>query len=141
MINHLKKDDNDNEADNDSTYDYHFIIKQLAREFDGQLEFSGENTEKYITFSVAIKKELDNSQTITHKVKFGDSFRFVSTSLSSLVNNISEIYSKECRGCKERKIKSVCDFIGLKNNRLQYKYKEYKKGQLKPINGVIKRRH
>ena len=74
-------------------------------------------------------------------MKFGDSFRFVSTSLSSLVNNISEIYSKECRGCKERKIKSVCDFIGLKNNRLQYKYKEYKKGQLKPINGVIKRRH
>ena len=46
-----------------------------------------------------------------------DSFRFMSTSLSSLVNSLSEIYSKECRGCKERKIKSVCDFIGLKNKK------------------------
>ena len=36
------------------------MIKQLAREFDGQLECLGENTEKYITFSVTIKKELAN---------------------------------------------------------------------------------
>ena len=28
--------------------------------------------------------------------------------------------------------------IGLKNNRLQYKCKECKKGQLKPINGLSK---
>ena len=42
---------------NGSTYDYHFIIKQLAKEFDdGQLECLGENTEKYIIFSVPIKK-------------------------------------------------------------------------------------
>ena len=46
---------------NGSTYDCHFIIKQLAKEF----ECFGENTEKYITFSVSIKKELDNSKTIT----------------------------------------------------------------------------
>ena len=45
---------------NGSTYDYHFIIKQLAKEFDGQFECLGENTEKYITFSVPIKKEIDN---------------------------------------------------------------------------------
>ena len=42
---------------NDSTCDYHFIINQLAKEFDVQLECLGENTEKYITFSVPIKKE------------------------------------------------------------------------------------
>ena len=36
--------------DNDSTYDYHFIIKQLAKEFDGQLECVGENTEKMYYF-------------------------------------------------------------------------------------------
>ena len=45
---------------NGSTYDYHFIIKQLAKEFDGQFECLGENTEKYITFSVPIKKEVAN---------------------------------------------------------------------------------
>ena len=50
---------------NGFTYDYHFIIKQLAKEFDGQFECLGENTEKYITFSVPIKKELDNGKTIT----------------------------------------------------------------------------
>ena len=35
---------------NSLTYDYHFIIKQLAEEFNGQFECLGENTEKYITF-------------------------------------------------------------------------------------------
>ena len=34
---------------NDSTCDYHFIIKELADKFEGQLERLGENTEKYIT--------------------------------------------------------------------------------------------
>ena len=35
---------------NGSTYDYHFIIKELVKEFDGNFECLGENTEKYITF-------------------------------------------------------------------------------------------
>ena len=41
---------------NGSTYDYHFIIKDLPEEFEGQFECLGENTEKNITFSVPIKK-------------------------------------------------------------------------------------
>ena len=41
-----------------STYDYHFIIKQLAKEFNGEIKCLGENTEKYITFSVPLKKVL-----------------------------------------------------------------------------------
>ena len=49
---------------NGSIYDYHFIIKQLAEEFEGQFECLGENTEKYITFSVPIKKEHDNAKKI-----------------------------------------------------------------------------
>ena len=40
---------------NGSTYDYHSIIKELAEEFEGEFECLGENTEKYITFSVPIK--------------------------------------------------------------------------------------
>ena len=35
-----------------STYDYHFIIKQLAKQFKGKFDCLRENTEKYITFSV-----------------------------------------------------------------------------------------
>ena len=42
---------------NGSTYDYHFIIKELVKEFDGNFEYLGENTEKYITFSAPIKKK------------------------------------------------------------------------------------
>ena len=43
---------------NGSTYDYHFIIKELAEEFEREFECLGENTEKYITFLVPIKKEI-----------------------------------------------------------------------------------
>ena len=32
---------------NHSNCDYHFIIKELANEFEGQFECLGENTEKY----------------------------------------------------------------------------------------------
>ena len=113
---------------NGSIYDYHFIINQLAKEFKGQLECLGENTEKYITFSVPIKKELDNTKTITCKLRFIDGFRFMSTSRSSLVDKLSEIYKKECKGCEEkRNIKSVYNFTGLENNKLSYECKNVKK--------------
>ena len=100
-------------------YDTRFIIKQLAEEFGGQFECIGENTEKYITFSVPIKKEHDNGKTITHKLKFIDSYRFMQSKLSDLADNLSEINKKECKAYMERKnIKSECDFIEFKNNRL-----------------------
>ena len=60
---------------NGSIYDYHFIIKELVEEFKGQFQCFGENTEKYITFSVPIKKRLDNGKSITYKINFIDSFR------------------------------------------------------------------
>ena len=41
---------------NASNYDYHFIIKELANEFEAKLEFLRENTEKYKTFSVPTEK-------------------------------------------------------------------------------------
>ena len=37
---------------NGSTYDYHFIVKKLAEEFEGEFECLGENTEKYYFFSI-----------------------------------------------------------------------------------------
>ena len=50
----------------------------------------------------------------------------MSSKLSDLVDNLSEIYSKECKGCKERKkIKSICNFIRFENDKLHYKCKEY----------------
>ena len=40
---------------------------------------------------------------------------------------------------EKKKIKSVCNFIGFKNNKLYYKYEKCKKIWLKPINGLIKK--
>ena len=74
------------------------------KEFVGNFECLGENTEKYITFSVPIKKEIKNKNKIieiTYKIKFIDSFRFMSTSLSKLVDNLSEgLHNNRCVDCK-----------------------------------------
>ena len=72
---------------NGSTYDYRFKIKNLAEEFKGGFECLGENTEKYIVFLVPIKKEItkkdknrnDKIIKISYKIKFIDSYRFMST--------------------------------------------------------------
>ena len=98
---------------NGSTYDYHFIIKELAKECEGNFECLGENTEKYITFSVPIKKKIDNKDLeITYKIKFIDSYRFMSSSLSKLVDNLSEgIHNNKCSDCE-----SNLDYIKIKKN-------------------------
>ena len=87
---------------NGSTYDYHFIITELAKEFEGNFECLGENTEKYIAFSVPIKKKIDNKDLeITYKIKFIDSYRFMSSSLSKLVDILSEgIHNNKCSDCE-----------------------------------------
>ena len=64
----------------------------------------------------------------------------MSTSLSTLVDDLSEIYMKECKACEERrKIMSERDFIGLKNNKLYYKSKKCNKKSLKSINELNKK--
>ena len=97
---------------NGSNYDYHLIIKELAEEFRTEnFECLGENMEKYISFSVPIKKERDNDsgETITYKIKFIDSCRFMSSKLSNLLYNLSEINNKDCKTYMGRKhIKSEC---------------------------------
>ena len=43
---------------NGSNYDYHITIKELADEFKKEFICLGEKTEKYVTFSVPIEKEV-----------------------------------------------------------------------------------
>ena len=108
-----------------SKYDHHFIIKELAKEFKEEFEFLGENTEKYISFSVPVKKEHDNNKTITYKIKFADTCRSMASKLSDLVDNLSEISNKDCKTCMEtKKIISECEFIEFRNNRLNHSCKE-----------------
>ena len=69
---------------NGSNYDYHFIIKELANDFEGKFECLGENTEKYKKFPIPLEKEAtkidknDNESVVTrsYKIKFIDSARF-----------------------------------------------------------------
>ena len=71
---------------NGSIYDYHFIIKELVKEFDGNFECLDEKTEKCITFSAPIKKKIENKDIeITYKIKLIDSYRLMSSSLSKLI--------------------------------------------------------
>ena len=83
------------------------IIKELEDEFEGDFECLRENTEKYINFSVPIEKEIiddkddsdkddsdkddrESTVPISYKIKFTDSARFVTASLSNLVDNLTE---------------------------------------------------
>ena len=83
---------------NEFNYDYHFIIKELAEEFKKQFTCLGKNAEKYITFTIPIEKEViiidKNREEITKNIfyilQFVDSARFMVSSLSNLVNNLSE---------------------------------------------------
>ena len=86
---------------NGSIYDYDFKIKELVKEFEGNFECLGKNTEKYITFSVPIKKKIENKDLeITYKIKFIDSYRFMASLLSKLVDNLSEgIHNNKCSDC------------------------------------------
>ena len=52
-----------------------------------------------------------------YKTKFIDSFRFTSSKLLDFINNLSEIYSTECRACKEKKKISVNYTVNAKNGK------------------------
>ena len=83
-----------------ASHDTHFVINQLAEEFKSEVICIGETMEKYITFSVPIKKEYGNGKKIAYKLRFIDSFRFMSTSLSELVDNMSGNFNSiECKSC------------------------------------------
>ena len=87
-----------------------------------------------------VKKEHDNdnNKTITYKIKFADTCTFMPSKLANLVDNLSEINNKDCKICIERKkIKSECEFIGLKNNRLNCRCKECNGTSTWSINDLI----
>ena len=58
--------------------------------------------EKHIIFSVPIKKECVDNKTVTYKLRFIDSLRFMPTSLPELFDNMfGNFNSIECKSCTE----------------------------------------
>ena len=83
-----------------------------------------------------IKKELDNGKTITYKLKFIDSLRFMSSSLSNLVDNLSEgLHNGKCTDCK-----SCLDYLSVKDNQLIFRCFECKKSYNKDFNKNLTKR-
>ena len=116
----------------------------LAEEFKGELECLRENTEKYTTFSVPIKKEItkidkdDNDKIvkISYKIKFIDGCRFMSSSLSSLVDNLPEgLHGDKCTDCK-----SCLGYMSVKDDQLIFRCFECKKNYKKEFNKELIKR-
>ena len=115
----------------------------MAEEFEVEFECLGENIEKYITFSVPIKKEItkkyknDNDKiTNIYKIKFIDSFAFMSTSLSNLISNLSEgLHNDRCIDCK-----SCLDYMTTKDEKLIFRCFSCKKNYEKGFNKELIKR-
>ena len=94
------------------------------------------STEKYINFPVPIKKELDNGKPILCKIKFIDSFRFKSSSLSSLLDNFSEgLHSDKCTESKY-----CLHYMTTKDEQLIFRCFECKKNYKKDFNKELIKR-
>ena len=68
---------------------------------------------------------------ITYNIKFVDTCRLMPSKLSDLVDNLSEMERKH--------IKQEREFIGLKNNRLNYRCNQCKETSSKSINELMKK--
>ena len=92
-----------------ASYDTHFIINHLAEESKGELNCCLEKIWKNISlFFVPIKKECNESKKISYKPRFSDSVRFMSTSSSELVDNMSGNFdSIECKSCIENNMQRI----------------------------------
>ena len=125
---------------NESNYDFHLLIKDLAKEHLPYIKCLGENTEKYISFSLKIdnpeydEDNKDEDKPKSYNLRFADSFRF----LESLTDKLSEINNKTCVKCKERdKSTQYCEFVNLDMNRLRYKCLKCEDIPYKSIQPVI----
>ena len=71
-----------------------------------------------------------------YKIKFIDRFRFMSSSLSSLVSNLSEgLHSDRCTDCK-----SCLDYMSVKDDQLIFRCFECRKSHKKIFNEYLIKR-
>ena len=98
---------------NASNYDYHVVIKELGEEFEKQLTFLGKNTGKYIKKLQVLarigKSEEEITKNISYRLQFIDSTRFMSSSWSNFLINLSEeIHKIKCKYGHNDKKSETC---------------------------------
>ena len=80
---------------NGTNYDFNLVINELAKEFRSQLNCIPLNGEKFMSFSIPIKKKIyansknTKKKLLNYNVRFIDSARHMNESLSTLVYNLS----------------------------------------------------
>ena len=95
-----------------SGYDSHLFIKNLGYT-DGNIDCIPNNEEKYISFTKntvtgSYTNKEGNTKPIKHKIRFTDSFKFMSASLDSLVNNLpDDAFNNLKKYCKGEKLSLV----------------------------------
>ena len=142
---------------NGSNHDHHFIMKKFAEEFKKQFTCLGENTAKYITFTVPIEKEVTRinkngeevRKSISYILQLIDIARFMASSLSNLVINLSEgIHRIKCKFGHDDKKCEICgikckycflEYTNFKDDLIEYKRLNCNKSYQQKFNEKLKK--
>jgi len=69
-----------------SGYNAHFIIKEIATAYEGQIELLPITKEKYISFTKNVKSTEDEQKRNNIKLRFIDSYKFLTSSLDKFIS-------------------------------------------------------
>ena len=120
------------------------LQKKLVNECERKLECLGGNTEKYKAFSVPIEREAtkickdgnESVVTISYKIKFSDSARFMATSLSNFVDNLTEgIHKIKCKY-----FSCFLEYESVKDNLIKYQCLSCNESYSNKIDEELKKR-
>ena len=90
---------------NGRNYEFNLLIEELAKEYKSDINCIQLNTNKYMSFSVPIKKEViepkdddkkSKKEVFTYSLRFIDSAKHMARGLSTLVDNLSELTVCKC---------------------------------------------
>ena len=87
---------------NGTNYDFNLVIPELAKEFKPELHCIPLNGEKFMSFSIPIKKKTyansknTKKKLLTYNLRFIDSARHMNESLCTLVDNLSGLRNCYC---------------------------------------------
>ena len=121
------------------------IIKRISKRVWGKILIFWGKHRKVKNFSFPIEKEVTNIDkdgnditvvTVSYKIKFIDSARFMAISLSNLADNLTEgIHKIKCKDCDY-----FLEYKGFNDNLMKYKSLSYNKDYSNKIYEKLKER-